>query len=48
MRRLIRNIEHRIIRAFEFWQNYWYYIGKRYGHQKAWQTASVTLPQTRV
>lgn len=43
MRRLIRKIERQLIAAFEFWQNYWYYLCRGHSPRQAWQLASNTL-----
>lgn len=43
LRSLIRRIEHRITSAYQFWMNYWYYLGRGYSPRKAWGMASNTL-----
>lgn len=44
MGKLIRNAERRIVSAFEFWQNFFYYLDKGYRPRKAWELAGYTLP----
>jgi hypothetical protein len=43
IRKALRAVERRIVAVYDFWQNYWHYLGLGYPPNKAWELARNTL-----